>query len=152
MSKRYRVPIYRVELVRESGLWASEREVTTPIIAAEIARAYLAGVDREHFIAMMLDGRNRVIGIHTVSVGTLTGAMVHPRETFKAAILSNANSIILVHNHPSGDPRPSPEDSELFSRMLEAGRLLGIKIHDALIIGFEEHYSWTSGCSFSLPS
>jgi len=138
MSNRYRVPIYRVQLVRESGLWASEKEVTTPMIAAEIARAYLDGVDRENFIAMMLDGRNRVIGIHTVS------------ECFKAAILANANSLILVHNHPSGDPRPSPEDIELFGRMRDAGRLVGIRIHDALIIGFEEHYSWSSARNFTL--
>ncbi len=152
MSMRYRVPIYRVELVRESGLWASEKEVTTPIIAAEIAQAYLDGVDREHFVAMMLDGRCRVIGISTISVGTLTGAMVSPRELYKVCFLANANSIILVHNHPSGDPRPSPEDIELFSRMREAGRLLGLKVHDAIIIGYGEAYSWSSGCSFSLTS
>jgi DNA repair protein RadC len=152
MSKRYRVPIYRVELVRESGLWASEKEVTTPTIAAEIARAYLDGVDREHFLAMFLDGRNKVIGLHTVSIGTLTGAMCHPRETMKGAILANANSIILVHNHPSGDSRPSPDDIELFTRMREAGHLLGIRVHNAIIIGYREAYSWTSGCSFHLSS
>jgi len=150
MTKGYRVPIYRVELVRESGLWASEKEVTTPMIAAEIARAYLDGADREKVIALLLDNRNKVLGIHLVAVGTLSGAMVHPRETFKAAILANANSLILVHNHPSGDPRPSPDDAELFSRMKEAGHVVGIRIHDCLIIGFEEHYSWTSGCNFTL--
>jgi DNA repair protein RadC len=149
MSTRY-IPIYKVTLVRESGIPAPQEEVITPAIAARIAASYLEGADREHFVAMMLDGRNHVIGINTVSVGALSAAIVHPREVFKPAILANASSIILVHNHPSGDPRPSPEDVELFSRMKEAGRLLGIQVHDAIIIGLDEHYSWSSARNFTL--
>jgi len=152
MSQQFDVPIYRVMLVRESGIPAPKEEVVTPAIAARIASSYLEGADREIFCVMMLDGRNHIIGLNTVSIGTLSAAIVHPREVFKPAILANSHSLILIHQHPSGDPRPSPEDIELFGRMRDAGRLIGIKIHDALIIGFEEHYSWTSGCSFSLPS
>jgi DNA repair protein RadC len=152
VSKRYRVPIYKVQLVRESGLWAMEQQVTSPRIAAAIARDYLEGTDREHFVVLLLDGRNRVIGINTVSVGALSTTLVHPREVFKPAILANSNSVILVHNHPSGDPTPSPDDIEMFARLKQAGDLLGVEVHDAIILGFDLHYSASSGCKFSLAA
>ncbi len=150
MSQQFDVPIYKIMLVRESGIPAPVEEVVTPAIAARIAQSYLAGADREIFCVMMLDGRNHVIGLNTVSVGTLSAAIVHPREVFKPAILSNAQSLVLIHNHPSGSPNPSPEDIDLFGRMKEAGRLLGIQIHDAIIIGLDEHYSWSSARNFTL--
>jgi DNA repair protein RadC len=76
-----------------------------------------------------------VIGFNLVAIGTLTSALVHPREVFKAAILANAAAIILVHNHPSGDPEPSAEDRALTSRLKEAGEILGIRILDHVVIG-----------------
>jgi DNA repair protein RadC len=152
VSKTSRIPIYKVMLVREAGLSASEAEITNPKIAASIARDYLEGLDREHFIVLLLDSRNRVTGINTVSVGSLSTTIVHPREVFKPAMLANANSVILCHNHPSGDPWPSPDDNEMFRRLILAGELLGIKVHDAIIIGDREHYSSQSGVTFTLPS
>ena len=86
-------------------------------------------------MVLMLDQKNRVIGINTVSVGSLTASVVHPRECFKPAILSNAASIILAHNHPSGQPQPSQEDRVLTVRLVTAGKLLGISILDHVIIG-----------------
>jgi DNA repair protein RadC len=83
----------------------------------------------------MLDQKNKVIGIHTVSMGSLTASVVHPREVFKPAILSNAAAIILAHNHPSGQPQPSQEDRVLTVRLVTAGKLLGISILDHVIIG-----------------
>ena len=150
VSKRFELPVYKIQLVRERGLWAADEQVTNPKIAAQIALDYLEGLDREHFVVLLLDGRNRVIGINTVSVGSLCTTVVHPREVFKPAMLANANSIILCHNHPSGDPEPSPDDNEMFRRLILAGELLGIKVHDALILGVDEHYSAQSGCTFTL--
>jgi len=152
VKKPSSIPIYKVMLVRESGLSASEKEITNPKIAASIARDYLDGCDREHFIVLLLDSRNRVTGINTVSVGSLSTTVVHPREVFKPAMLANANSVIICHNHPSGDPWPSPDDNEMFRRLILAGELLGIKVHDAIIIGDVEHYSSQSGVTFTLPS
>jgi DNA repair protein RadC len=96
---------------------------------------YLADVDREHFVVIMLDQKNKVIGINTVSIGSLTASIVHPREVWKAPILSNAAAIILAHNHPSGQPQPSQEDRVLTVRLVAAGKLLGISVVDHVIIG-----------------
>jgi DNA repair protein RadC len=90
--------------------------------------------DRETFVRLDLDARNRVLGWEIVSVGTLTQSLVHPREVFKAAILSNAVGIIVMHNHPSGDPAPSPEDMRTTERLVEAGKLLGVPLIDHLIV------------------
>ena len=101
---------------------------------------YLGGVDREHFVVCMLDQKNHVIGIHTVSMGSLTASIVHPREVFKAAILANAATILCGHNHPSGDPQPSQEDRAITQRLAEAGKLLGINVVDHIIIGAAGRY------------
>ncbi|MFO0983235.1 MAG: JAB domain-containing protein [Planctomycetota bacterium] len=90
--------------------------------------------DREHFVVLHLDGRNRVISVETVSVGTLNAALVHPREVWKGAYLANANAIVCGHNHPSGDLTPSFEDAQLLERLKKAGELLGVAIVDFLIV------------------
>lgn len=95
----------------------------------------------EVFGALHLDGRHRVINYQEVSRGTLTGALVHPREVFRAAIKEGALGIILVHNHPSGDARPSTEDTELTIRLINAGEIIGIKVLDHIIIGVSNHIS-----------
>src|SRR4249919_1745629 len=95
-----------------------------------LLQAYLKDVDREHFVVLFVDQKNRIVGIHTVSVGSLTASVVHPRETFKAAILANAAAIVCGHNHPSGDVQPSREDRAMTTRLAEAGKLLGIAMLD----------------------
>jgi DNA repair protein RadC len=105
-----------------------------------ILQSYLADVDREHFVVLLLSQKNRVIGIHTVSVGSLTASVVHPHETFKAAILANAAAIICGHNHPSGDCQPSKEDRAITARLVAGVRLLGITVLDHVIIGDENKY------------
>jgi len=92
---------------------------------------------------MMLDGKNRITTIHVVSEGSLNQSIVHPRETFKSAILANAAAVILAHNHPSGDTTPSREDREITRRLREAGDILGIKVLDHVIVDTD------SGNSFS---
>ena len=90
---------------------------------------------KEHFLCVHLDGKNRLSCVDRVAVGSLNSAIVHPREVFKTALLSSAAALILIHNHPSGDPTPSREDLELTGRLKEAGELLGIKVLDHVIIG-----------------
>ena len=134
------IPIYRVSLVREGKLPCYEQRLRSSAIASTILHTYLADVDREHFVILLLDQKNQVIGINTVSMGSLTASVVHPRECFKPAILSNAASLICGHNHPSGDCQPSREDRALTTRLVEAGKLLGIAVLDHIIIGGEGRY------------
>ena len=89
---------------------------------------------KEHFKLVLLNTRNKIIGISTISIGTLNASLVHPREVFKDAIVHSASSIILVHNHPSDDPDPSDDDVTLTQRLAEAGRLMGIEVLDHIII------------------
>ena len=95
----------------------------------------LRGLDKETFHVLVLDTRHRLIGREQVSVGTLTTSLVHPREVFRAAILLGGASIVVVHNHPSGDPEPSAEDEAVTRRLGEAGRLLGIPLLDHVVVG-----------------
>jgi len=91
---------------------------------------------------LMLDQKNQVIGIHTVSVGSLTASIVHPRETFKAAILANAAAIICGHQHLSGDPQPSREDRAITIRLHQAGKVLGVEVLDHIIVGDGRYFSF----------
>ena len=110
----------------------------------DVARlcADMLRLDREEFRVLLLNAKHRVMGVHTVSVGSLTVSIVHPREVYKAAILANAAAIIGIHNHPSGNPDPSPEDHALTKRLSEAGKILGITLLDHVIIGQNTHYSF----------
>jgi DNA repair protein RadC len=99
---------------------------------------------KEFFCCLHIDGKNRILCFEIVSIGTLNQSMVHPREVFKTALLSSAAAIILVHNHPSGDPSPSREDIDITKRLKEAGELLGIKLIDHIIIGKDSFYAFTT--------
>ncbi|PZN11013.1 MAG: JAB domain-containing protein, partial [Bacillota bacterium] len=94
-----------------------------------------------HFYVVLLNTRHYVVGVELISIGTLNGAMVHPREVFRAAIRRGAAALILAHNHPSGDPTPSPEDVQVTRRLVEAGRLMGIDVLDHVIIGDNRYRS-----------
>src|SRR5262249_14751482 len=135
VQRLYRVPIYRVMLVRESRLPHAQPQVRSSRDAAVIFRQHLGEVDREHFLVAMLDQKNKIIGINTVSMGSLTASVVHPREAFKPAILSNAAALVCCHNHPSGATQPSQEDRVLTKRLVDAGTLLGINVLDHIILG-----------------
>jgi DNA repair protein RadC len=89
---------------------------------------------REHFMVLMLDGRHRVMSEAQVSQGTLTASLVHPREVFRAAVQAAAAAVVLVHNHPSGDPTPSQEDHEVTRRLVAAGEVLGIRVVDHVVV------------------
>ncbi len=130
-----RIPIYHVELVREASVNAPTQQVQSPAKACDILRSFIGESDREHFVVLLLDTRNRAIGINTVSIGHLNANVVHPREVMKPAILSSAAGIILCHNHPSGDPDPSREDLAITTCLKQAGELLGIAVLDHIVLG-----------------
>ena len=109
--------------------------IRTPQDAAEILTEQLRYLQKEHFVCLFLNTKNHVIGQETLSMGSLNASIVHPREVFRAAIKCSSASIICAHNHPSGDPTPSPEDISLTSRLLKAGEIVGIEVLDHLIIG-----------------
>lgn len=98
---------------------------------------------KEYFFAIHLDGKNRICCVDEVSVGSLNQSIVHPREVFKTALLSSAAAIILLHNHPTGDPTPSREDIEITRRLREVGDIIGIRILDHIIIG-DSHVSFVN--------
>ena len=102
----------------------------------------LKGLDKENFIVLYLDTKNRIIKDEIISIGTINSSIVHPREVFKNAIKESANSIILVHNHPSGDPSPSEEDKTITEMLFNTGELLSIKVLDHVIIGNDKWYSF----------
>src|SRR5437868_6725411 len=114
-----------------------QREVSSPGDAAHMARQLLADLPVEKAIALHLDTRRRLIGVHTISTGTLDTSLVHPRDVFMAALMSDAKSVIVAHNHPSGDPTPSRDDLELTNRLAAAGDLMGVPLDDSLVIGDE---------------
>ncbi len=118
---------------------------TLPIISSpEAALDQLSeyrSVKKEHFVALYLNARNELIHKETISIGTLTRSLVHPREVFAPALLHSAASILVAHNHPSGDTTPSDDDLLITKRILEAGNLLGISLYDHLIVTKDSYYS-----------
>ena len=97
---------------------------------------------KEYFICLYLDSKNKIIKEEVISIGTLNASLVHPREIFKTAIRESANSIILVHNHPSGDVEPSKEDERITIRLKEIGRTMDIPVLDHIILGQKSHFSF----------
>jgi len=135
-TRPYSIPGFRIALVREPGVMLAERpQIRVPAEAAPMLAQYIGESDREVFVIAMLTVRHRVLGLHTVSVGCLTSALVHPREVFKPAILSGSAAILAAHSHPSGDPEPSTDDIALTRRLAAGGQLLGIELLDHLILG-----------------
>ena len=130
-----RINIVSIKMVKESSFLYQTRQILSPNDAYEMIKEQLEGLDREQFIIACLNTKNEPTNISVVSVGSLNKAIVHPREVFKTAILSNAASIMAFHNHPSGETTPSQQDIQVTNRLYEAGELLGIKLLDHLIIG-----------------
>lgn len=95
---------------------------------------------KEHFGMMSLDIKNKVLGYHTIHVGSINASIVSPRDVFQQALLNNAASIIVLHNHPSGNPEPSPQDIDVTNRLARAGNLLGIELLDHIIVGHNGKY------------
>jgi DNA repair protein RadC len=114
---------------------AERPTINGPDDAWRLLAPTLATLDREHFVALLVNSKHQVIGQVVVAIGTLNATLVHPRELFKEAIRKSAMGVLLAHNHPSGDPTPSPEDRALTHQLMAAGEILGMKVLDHLIIG-----------------
>lgn len=128
---KYIVPEIKLALIKEPG--KKPVPVTCP---GDIERFVepLRFYSEENFVAYHLDAKSQVIGFHVVSHGTVSASLVHPREVFKAALLSNANSIIVAHNHPSGSTSPSRDDLETTEQLISAGKLMGVPLVDHVIV------------------
>jgi DNA repair protein RadC len=126
-------PIYTVELVLHRR--GRRRKLETAADVASILSRYLDRCDREHFVVIMVDAASNIIGINTVAIGTLLSAQVTGREVFKPAILANAASIVLAHNHPSGEVQPSASDIALTAKLSACGDALDIHVLDHIIVG-----------------
>ena len=130
------IQIVKINLVRESSINLTYgNSIHSPEDAERILREYVGDSDREVFVAMTVDNRNNVTSLSTVAIGNINSCIIHPREVFKTAILSNSAGIILCHNHPSGECQASSEDIAVTARLTEAGKILGITIMDHIILG-----------------
>lgn len=128
-----------IKLERHNDL---KYKIETSDEAASLLCDLMRDYDREHFVTLLLDKKKNINSIYEVSVGTLEGSLVHPREVFKAAILANSAYIIAAHNHPSGDETPSEEDIKVTAILKNCGEILNIPVLDHIIVGNECYYSF----------
>ena len=133
-----------IEIGKRINRWSAEEKVkvSSPDILVNLISDEMRFLNKEHFNIAILDTKNQIIAIENISIGTLNASIVHPRDVFYAAINRSANSIILIHNHPSGDPSPSNEDIQITQRLVDAGNLIGIKVLDHIIIGDNRYLSF----------
>ena len=138
----YRLKTFRVQFVAEP----EELPIGTSCRSAEevqrLARAIYATLDadKEHFVLLAMNNKNRVNGFKVISTGSLTASLVHPREVWRAALHLCAAAVVFVHNHPSGDPAPSPEDIDITRRLKETGDMLGIRVLDHVVLGDQARF------------
>lgn len=111
-----------------------KKKITSAQEVYELVKSKIINYAKEHFVVLSFDIRNKLLGMDTISIGTLNANLVHPRETFESAIRRHSAQIIVVHNHPSGDPEPSEDDLEITKRLVEAGKILGIEVIDHIIV------------------
>jgi len=129
---KYKIPQLKLALIKEPGASASH-EIRTPADAHDFL-APMKNLSEEHFVTLHLNARHQVIGYHVVSHGTISASLVHPREVYKAAILSNAYTLILAHNHPGGSASASADDIKTTEQLVKAGQLMGVNVLDHLIV------------------
>ena len=132
----------RISLVKEGAVVENAEALDSPAKAAALLRPLIGSKPKEHFVLVAVNALSVPVGVVTVSVGTLSASLVHPREVFAPAILLNAAGIVVAHNHPSGDTTPSAEDKDVTRRLVHAGELLGIPVLDHLIVSANGHYSF----------
>lgn len=136
-----RVNVVSVRMVKECSLLYKDRVVRSPEDGYNLLHQFLGNVDREHFVVVCLDTKNQPTNTNVCHIGSLNASIVHPREVMKPAILSNAASILVGHNHPSGNPEPSQEDIQVTRKLVEAGKIMGIDILDHIVMGDDSFVS-----------
>ena len=135
------VSIYRVSLVKDKSISFGQRRMNNSREAQSLIRRLIktqGQADREQFCVILLSAKNEIIGLNIVSTGGLSSASVHPREVLKPAILANSAAMVLTHNHPSGDVSPSPEDLAITEKIVQAANIIGIQVHEHLIISMDD--------------
>jgi len=139
----FKLDVVSVRLVKDAPLF-SEHKITSPEEAVDVAGEVMCDLDREVVCIINLKADGTPINCHFASMGAVDRAVVHPREMFKASILSNAAKMLLLHNHPSGNLSPSKEDCVMTDRLLALSELLGIPLLDHIIVGGEnkEYFSF----------
>lgn len=125
---------YVAELTQRRYRGKAPKPVRGPDDVVALIGKRLRDQAREHFLVILLNTRHEAIAVETVSIGSLNASIVHPREVFRPAVLASAASVIIAHNHPSGDPEPSEEDLSITRRLAEVGELLGIRLLDHVVI------------------
>ena len=145
MSKvsRKGLTVVKLQMIREQVEYYGSKKVKNPFDVAEVVRKFIGNADREMFVALHLATDNQINSIHVISMGSLNQSVIHPRECFKAALLSNAQSIVFAHNHPSGNLIPSADDKQITAKLNQCGELLGIKVLDHLIVNDEAFFSFS---------
>lgn len=141
---RLAVPVFGVRLVRERDHQTAQ--IRTPADAARLCCEMLAGYDREVFLAIALSTASRVIGAHVCHVGTVDASVASPREVFRFALLVNARSVLVSHNHPSGSLEPSRADVAVSKQLKAAGEALSVALVDSLVVGFDGRYTSLVEC------
>jgi len=135
------IPQVEISMIREVEVSNTRYGCSKEVADSDIAKDILKS-DREKFICIHLNIKNQIVSFEVASTGSLTSSIVHPREVYKGAILSNAASVIFMHNHPSGDPEPSDDDIEITKRLEKAGEILGINVLDHIIVARSGYYSF----------
>lgn len=136
-----RVNVVSLKMVKECSVLYKNRVIRSPEDGYELLKQFLGDVDREHFVVVCLDTKSQPTAINVCHIGSLNASIVHPREVMKPAILSNAASILVGHNHPSGNPEPSQEDIDVTRKLVEAGKIMGIDLIDHIVMGEDEFVS-----------
>jgi len=130
------IGMYSVRLVKERDIPYKQRvQVSSPADVAAFMRSYYEDCPEERFVSLMVSTSNHIIGMHVVSVGSLTASIVQPREVFRSALMQGlTHAIVLCHNHPSGNPQESPEDIRVTRQLIKAGDVMGIPVLDHVIV------------------
>jgi DNA repair protein RadC len=137
------VPLVREVGIQYRGQGLKAQSIRTPPGAVALGKKCIKDDSKEHFLAFFLDARHRALGRSVVSIGTATASLVHPREVYQPAVGLGAVAVILLHNHPSGDPTPSAEDRAVTKRLREAGEILGIRLIDHVVFtNGDDYYSF----------
>jgi len=136
-----KINVVRVQLVKEASIdYSQEERFSSAAAVANVLVPFLNMIDREAFVVLILDTKNRIVSVNLASIGSLNQSIVHPREVFKPAVLANAAAIIVAHNHPSGDCTPSGEDIAMTKRLKEASEIMGIPLLDHLVVSGDGCY------------
>ncbi len=141
----YRLKTFRVQFIAEPASFPTGSPCRSSDDVQRLARSIFdtLDADKEHFVLLTMNNKNRVNGFKVVSTGSLTASLVHPREVWRAALHLCAAAVVFVHNHPSGDPAPSAEDQEITRRLKETGDMLGIRVLDHVVLGDDRFYSFS---------